>query len=80
MKKKTITESDVRQAWTELLGPQPPLVPSAGMTVYQLMALWDLPEQTVRNKLRELRMLHKVRMIGVRPGRSRPVVYEIVKH
>jgi hypothetical protein len=80
VKPQKITETDVRQAWAELLGPRPPLVPSAGMTVHQLMTLWALPEQTVRNKLRELRMLHKVRIIGVRPTRFHPAVYEIVEH
>ena len=78
MRKRTITETDVRQAWAELLAPERPLVTGRGMTVAEMAATGGECETTLRRRVRALVATGKLRQIGVRPGRSRSAVYEIV--
>jgi DNA-binding transcriptional ArsR family regulator len=77
--KRTITETDLRQAWADLLGPRQPLIAKGGITVTELAARGDESETTIRRRMRALVAAGKVRLIGVRPGSARAAVYEIVK-
>lgn len=78
MARRTITETDVRQAWAELLAPPQPLVPARGRTIAEMAALSGESETTVRRRVRTLLAAGRIRQIGVRPGHSRAVVYEII--
>jgi hypothetical protein len=76
--RRTINETDLRQAWADLLAPRQPLVTGRGQTIAEMVALSGESETTVRRRVRSLIAAGKVRQIGVRPGSSRAAVYQIV--
>jgi hypothetical protein len=87
MRKRTITESQVREAWVELLAPEQPFVSGRGWTVREIIETYARcpslaavaeSEMTIRRKVRRLVALGRVRQIGVRPTRPRAAVYEVV--
>ncbi|MCG3181405.1 MAG: hypothetical protein BIFFINMI_03798 [Phycisphaerae bacterium] len=78
MARRTITETDLRQAWAELLVPRQPLVVGRGKTIAEMVALGGESETTVRRRVRSLIAAGKLCQIGARPGSSRSAVFEIV--
>lgn len=77
MPSRRITEADVRQAWTEVLGPPQKVVSEAGWTVAELAEASGFSERTVARRLRAALKAGKARQIGVRPSPSRAAVYDI---
>ena len=79
MTTRKITEADVREAWAEVLGPQPSVIPKAGWTVAELAEQSGYSERTVARRLRSALKTGKAKQVGVRPAPSRAAVYEIAK-
>jgi len=77
MKRRSISEVDVREAWAEIIGPQEPVIPGAGRTVAELAREWGCSPATASRKMAAALAAGKVRKIGVRPGPCRAAVYEV---
>ena len=76
--RKTISESQVREAWTRLAPPQSQIT-LAGLTSTDLAGIWGCSETTARWRVRALLRGQIIRLIGQRPGSSGARAYDIVE-
>jgi DNA-binding IclR family transcriptional regulator len=73
---RKLNETDVLQAWRDLMTEGQPIVERGGATVPELRRECGLPDTTARAQLRRLCEQGLMRQIGVRPDRNRTAVYQ----
>ena len=72
-----ITESDVIQAWDELLAPRPKQVHGRGKTLYEIAEEAGIARSTAYDRVAKAIRSGRLRCIGVRPG-TQQRVYDVV--
>jgi transposase len=73
-----ITESDVIQAWDELLAPRPKQVHGRGKTLYEIAEEAGIARSTAYDRVAKAMRKGRLQCIGVRPG-TQQRVYDVVE-